>query len=142
MPIVSFDFSKISAERKINTSGKIDIRSNITILDIEKEKLELAKNEEALKFLFEFKITYEPDAGEIDLKGHTIFIDDEKKIKDILKEWKNKKIPEEVALQVINNILYRCNLKALQMAHEISLPLHIQMPRATPARKDVKEYIG
>lgn len=142
MPIVSFDFNKISAERKVPTAGKVEIRSNITILDIEKEKLELAKNEEALKFLFDFKITYEPNAGEIDIQGYTVFVDDEKKIKDILKEWKNKKIPEEVALQVINNILYRCNLKALQMAHETGLPLHIQMPRATPARKDVKEYIG
>jgi len=142
MPVVSFDFDKISAERKEFTSGKVEIRSNITIIDIEKEKLELAKNEEALKFLFEFKLSYEPNAGELILRGHTVFVDDEKKIKDILKEWKNKKIPEEIALQVINNILYRCNLKALQMAHEISLPLHIQMPRATPARKDVKEYIG
>lgn len=142
MPVVSFDFDKISAERRLPTSGKIEIRSNISIKDIEKEKLELAKNEEALKFLFEFIINYDPNAGEINLKGHIVFIDDEKKIREILKEWKNKKIPEEVALQVINTILYRCNLKSLQLAQETGLPPHLQLPRATPARQDVKEYIG
>jgi hypothetical protein len=49
--------------------------------------------------------------------------------KDILKKWKNKKMPEEFRVPLFNIILTKSNLRALQLEEELNLPTHIPLPR-------------
>lgn len=141
MPIVGFNFEKILSERKEGISGPIKITSDINLKDVVEEKFKVGKSEELLKFNFEFKIGYE-QIGSIELNGHVLYLDEPKKIKEILNEWKkNKNIPQEIARQIINTILFKCNIKALSLEQDINLPPHLNLPKVQPV-KDPKEYIG
>jgi len=49
--------------------------------------------------------------------------------KDILAAWKDKKVLDKVRMPLINLIMNKCTLKALQIEEEFNLPLHIRMPQ-------------
>jgi hypothetical protein len=49
-------------------------------------------------------------------------------IKDFIKQWKQKKLPEEHRILIFNVILKKSNLKAMQLEDELNLPLHIPLP--------------
>lgn len=139
---MGFNFTKIIAERKSFTKGKIEVKSNIKIDDVKEEKLTLAKEETGLRFEFSFILSYEPKIGEISFTGNVLYSDNVEKIKKILKGWKkNKKIPPEINAPLINTILHRCNLKALELSQEVNLPPQIQMPRLRP-QSSAGTYIG
>lgn len=139
---MGFNFTKIIAERKSFTRGKIEVKSNISIQDVKEEKLPLPKKEIGLRFEFSFTLTYEPKIGEISFSGNILYVDTEDKTKQILKGWKkNKKIPPEINTPLINTILHRCNLKALELSQEVNLPPQIQMPRLRP-QSNAGTYIG
>ena len=141
MPIVGFNFDKILVEKKHPISNQVKINSDLSIKDLQEEKVSIGKTEDLLKFIFEFKVSYD-NLGEILLVGHVLYLEDQKKINDILKEWKkNKKIPDELMALLINTALFKCNIKALTLSQEVNLPPHLRMPRLAPS-KDLKEYIG
>ena len=53
MSIISFNFTKINAERKEGAKGKISIANNVGIKDVKSFELKLGKNKEkALKLEF------------------------------------------------------------------------------------------
>lgn len=131
MTIVGFDFTKIEAEKKGQLKGKININNNVTIKKVESQDLNLGtEKREALKFVYEFAAKYEPDAGQINLTGNVVYMDDSKKIKEILDGWKkDKKIPKEISKDVLNTVLTKCNVQALILSQTINLPPPIPMPK-------------
>lgn len=143
MPIVGFNFERINVEKKSPIKGKVQIKSNVSITDVNEEKLPTGKTKmEGLKFNFDFTINYEPNLGNINLKGHVYFLDDPKIIKDIFKQYKkDKQIPPEVTMQIINTILLKSTVKALNLAQEVNLPPHLPLPQITN-KADPKNYIG
>ncbi|MBU0957390.1 MAG: hypothetical protein KKF56_01120 [Nanoarchaeota archaeon] len=146
MQVVGFNFEKITAEKKEQATGKIKINSNIKITNITEDKVK-SFSIEVLKFGFEFSIEHlsEEDPkkqfGEIVFRGSIILTVDKKQQKEILKDWKSKKIPDSVRNPVYNIILSKANLKALQLEEELGLPTHIQMPKIASDQKD-KSYTG
>ena len=89
MAIVGFNFTKISAERKIAPKGKIGIKNNVSVQEVEKTDLFLGSmKQNGLKIIFEYRSIYEPKIGEILLEGEILDLEDEKIIDDILKGWK------------------------------------------------------
>jgi|SRR3989344_941852 len=147
MPIVGFNYNKISVEKKQVTdpTKNIQIKSNVTITDVKEEKLPTGKQKsDGLKLDFEFSLEYEPEMGHINLSGFIYYMEDPKVMKTIFKDWqKDKKLPQEVTGQVINTILLKSNIKALYLSQEVNLPPHIQMPRVVPKdNKAAEEYIG
>ncbi|HLC37636.1 MAG TPA: hypothetical protein VJJ53_02545, partial [Candidatus Nanoarchaeia archaeon] len=67
--------------------------------------------------------------GSIVMEGYIIYGDEDKKIIEVMKSWKkDKSLGKEVSLQLMNSILVRSNVKALNLAQEINLPLHLRMP--------------
>ena len=75
MPIVGFNFEKVSVEKKNPIKGKIQIKSNVSITDVNEEKLPTGKTKmDGLRFNFEFIIDYTPSIGNITLKGHIFFL--------------------------------------------------------------------
>ena len=129
MRIIGFNFKKISVERKKDIQGKLEIKSNLQIDDIEKESIDIAG--EILKFHYEYSILYEPGFAEINFKGNVLVLPEKEDVKKILKEWKKKKLSEDVRLPIFNFIMSKCNLKALQFEEEFGLPPHLPLPRLT-----------
>ena len=143
MRIIGFNFKKIEVERKKEDSGKLEIKTNLNIQNIEKEKIDLAG--EILKFSFTYSVNYEPGFAEIVFKGTTLVVPTKPEdIKRILKEWKKKKLSEDIRIPIFNFIMSKCNLKALQLEEEFSLPLHIPMPQITKQQEaqEQSNYTG
>lgn len=128
MRIIGFNLIKISIERKDQIEKELKISQNIDIKDIIKEKIPIS-NDEALKIKFNFIIDYSRELAKIEFKGNVIILPEKEESKKILKSWKDKKFTEEFRVPLFNFIMSKCNIKALNLEDELSLPPHIQMPR-------------
>ena len=84
MPIIGFNFDKIQAEKTNKPQGNVNIKNNVSVTDIQPDKVALSTSEDVLKFIFEYNIKYEPNVGSINLNGHVLFLENKKKVKDIL----------------------------------------------------------
>lgn len=135
MRIIGFNLSKISAERKEKIDSKLEISQNINIQEISKEKVPFSEDE-VLKIKFNLFINYSNDFAKINFEGNLIILPDKNELKDFMKSWKDKKIPEESRIPLFNFIMNKCNIKALTLEDELNLPLHIPLPRINPQKKE------
>jgi hypothetical protein len=136
MQIVGFNLTKILIQRKEKPTANLEIKSNINIDNITKDKINISK-EEVIKMDFTFTIDYTPDEfAKCEFKGFLIMLPEKDELKNILKSWKDKQIPEDIRLHLFNFIMHKCNIKALHLEDELGLPLHIQMPRLSPKKED------
>jgi len=136
------NLEKISATKNNPIKGKLEIKHNVKLTDIQDFKLEISKDKEAVRFFFDYNVQYEPKIGSITLNGDVLYVDETKKIKEILSEWKkNKKIDPDLAANIINTVLTKCTIKALNLSQEVNLPPHLPLPRASP-KSNTKTYIG
>ena len=131
MTIVGFNFTKLHAERTSSLHGKISIRNNVAIKEVATTNLAFATGKQkALKFSFEFTSTYDPKIGSIVLNGEVTYMEDEKRVQEILSEWKKeKRIQKELMTTIINNVLAKCNVQALIISKDINLPPPIPLPK-------------
>lgn len=131
MPIVGFSFESINVERRGPVQGNISVTNNVVVTNIEKSDLALGgAKQDGLRFSYKFVSKYEPDLGEIVLKGEVLFIDDQEKIKSIAEGWeKSKQIPQDVMGAVLNAVLERCNIEALILSRDVNLPAPIRLPK-------------
>ena len=131
MKIIGFNFKKINGERLGGSSEEIKIETGISILDIKPFEVILKAKEEPIEVNFEFSVNYNPDLAKIAIFGTLIISVESKIAKEILKEWKNKKIPEEFKIFLFNNILKKSTIRAIQLEDELHLPIHINLPKIT-----------
>ena len=141
--IVGFGFKKLSAERNESAKGKIDINNNVTIKEVQQDNLSLGKDkQDVLKFIFEFTSKYEPSVGTILFEGELLYMEEQKKVKEILASWKkDKKVPKELMAGLLNAILSKCNIQALILSQEVNLPPPIPMPKVQISQQE-QNYIG
>ncbi len=141
--LVSFNFSKISAERHLNFTLQ-NINTNIEFISIDKDKLDLIKDNEILNIKFKLTISYtkkedkkteEEKQGEVFFEGNLIVSTDKEEAKNILKQWKKKEINPQIKLPLFNTILERCAAKALKLEEEVNLPFHIPIPKIQPKQQ-------
>lgn len=131
MRLIGFNFTKISIERLTSSAPKENLKVSTEIDVSEIKKIDINTVEikgETIESKFSYKVKYEPEFAKVDLEGRIILSVDSKIAKEILKEWKNKKMTEEFKLFLFNVILKRSTLKALQLEEELGLPLHMPMP--------------
>ena len=142
--IVGFGFTKLSVEKNSAPKGKVDINNNVTIKDVQEDNFSLGKDkQDVLRFIFEFTSKYEPAIGTILFEGELLYLEDTKKVKEILSSWKkDKKIPKEIMAGLLNTILTKCNVQALILSQEVNLPPPIPMPKVQLAEQVEKNYIG
>ena len=140
MRLVGFNFTKINAEKLADKLEGLKISTNIDISEIHDVKSGVFKiKEELVGVKFTYAVNYEPDYAKIELAGNVLLAIDSKVAKEILKQWKDKKIANELKLPLFNIILKKSNLKSLQLEEELNLPLHIPMPSLKPEQvKDEK----
>lgn len=129
MRILGFNFSKLSVERLKGKQGEISINSNVDIDDITEINEDILKGQEKpIQIDFIYLVKYEPEIAKIDLKGTIILSLDEQQAKDVLKDWKKKKLSDEFRALVFNIILRKATIKALELEDEMNLPPHMPMP--------------
>ncbi|MEK6904477.1 MAG: hypothetical protein AABW87_02685 [Nanoarchaeota archaeon] len=142
--IAGFGFTNISVERKNPVKGKVEIKYNLNINDIEEEKLPLlGPGKISLRMDFKYSVDYEPKIGSVKIAGNMIYVTDSEAGKKLLSEWKkNKRLGnEEVAAVIFNTALTRCNIRALALSQDVGLPPHLPLPKAIP-KGSAKSYIG
>ncbi len=143
MRIIGFNFETIKAER-IATKDieKVNVKHKVDLKDIKQDTVKIGKKQNIIKASFKFSVKYEPEVGNIEIHGNILLNDEEKKINEVLENWKkNKKLDKESTMVVMNTILMRSNIKALTMAQDVNLPPHIPLPKITPEVKE-DNYIG
>ena len=139
MKIIGFNFTKILAEKKEQPKGKVNIKMNMDITGISKEKL-MSLGQDVIKADFEFGIHYDKYAG-FDFKGNMYFTSTPDKIKEVIKKWKTKKIPDDIRVVLFNFMLTKCNLKALQFEEEFNLPSHVPLPKVSTPKTGEANYV-
>ncbi|MFA5992348.1 MAG: hypothetical protein WC796_01435 [Candidatus Pacearchaeota archaeon] len=143
MKLIGFNFSKISIEKYkefANSEETEPIKTNIQVTDVKKDQLEFFKNQDIFSFKYIFKILYEPHIAELTFTGSIVLlIPEEEIVKDLEKQWKDKLVPQELKFTLINLILSKCNLKALQLEEDLNLPHHIPLPQISPQTQDMQD---
>lgn len=129
MKIMGFSFRKISVEKFSDSFKDLKIGTNINILEINKIDVDFLNNSEnILKIKFNYLINYEPNIAKIEFEGDVLISIASVLAKETLKQWKDKKISEEIKVPLFNTILRKSNIKALQFQDELNIPLHIPFP--------------
>ena len=126
MRIAGAKFTNFSAEVNPDFSGKVSMKSDMSIKTLEKFKPEGVK-QESLKVDYSFKIDYS-ELGKINIEGTIYILADAKTQKEILKDWKDKKLDSTPHMAIMNLIMQKASLKAFELEEEIGLPLHIKLP--------------
>ena len=128
MRIIGFNLTKISIQREEKPKDKLEINQNINIKDIKEEPIPIS-DDKALKMTFALSIEYSNDFAKIEFEGSVLILPDKDESKKFLDSWKDKKIPENVRVPLFNFIMNKCNIKALYLEDEMSLPYHVPMPK-------------
>ncbi|MDE1848561.1 MAG: hypothetical protein KGH55_00840 [Nanoarchaeota archaeon] len=129
MKAIGFSFNKISIERFSNKLEELKANTNINILEIIPAKADFIKTkEELISVKFEYTIKYDPEYAKIEFSGDMVLEAEPKMAKEVMKDWKDKKLSEEFRIFVFNIILRKANLKALELEDDLNLPLHIPLP--------------
>ncbi|MEA3379138.1 MAG: hypothetical protein U9Q69_05920 [Nanoarchaeota archaeon] len=130
MPIVGFNFDKLYVEKLKKIEPPLRINTNVKIEDIFEEKNDFSsKSTMTLRIPFFFSLDYDPKLAKLEITGHIHFLEKKKKAEEIKNKWKkDQKIKGELSKGVLNTILLKCNIKALEIAQDVNLPPHIRLP--------------
>jgi len=137
MKLIGFNLRKISAEQFSIDFNELKIETNIKIEEIKSTKVDIfKKDEEALSIVFNYNLNYNPDVAKLAFSGSVVILVDQKESKNILKQWEDKKISDNIKLPLFNIILRKTNIKALELEDELNLPLHITLPSLKAQKKE------
>ena len=129
MRVIGFNFTKISIEKLKEITEIPKVKTEINIPEIKGVKSTILKTkEEIIEAKFEYIVNYEPESAKVNIEGRALLSVDPKVAKDILKQWKKKKMPEEFRMLLFNVVMRKSALKALLLADELNLPLHTPLP--------------
>lgn len=138
MRVIGFTFTKILTERNANLFAKPVINTNIEFLNVEKESVEILKDSEPLKVTFKCNWSYseadkkDKQLGEIAFQGEIILATEPDLAKEIIKDWKKKKLGTSLQVPMFNLILRKCTPRAASLAEEVNLPSPIPLPKIKP----------
>ncbi len=145
MKIIGFNVEEIHAKKAFDFK-RTAISTDILFTNIEKAKIDVLKDDEALKISFKFIVAYKDsdkkesqDKNEVSIQGSMLLMVSKDEAKDFLKSWKTKEIPKDRALGLYNVILKKCSVKALQLEDEINLSPHIPFPQIRNQQPQNKE---
>jgi len=129
MRVVGFNFTKLLAEKLEGNRSQLKINAEIDIFEIKSVKTDIFKaKEDLIEIKFNYSVEYNPKIAKIEFEGLILFSLDQKLAKQVLKDWKKKKMPESFKLILFNVILRKSTLKALELEDQLNIPLHISLP--------------
>ncbi|MFH1325805.1 MAG: hypothetical protein ABIH49_03515 [archaeon] len=128
MRFIGFNFSKISVEKHSDNFKDLKINTSIDVSEIKPTKADfLATKEEIVGMKFKYDVDY-TNTAKIELEGNLVAAMDSKEAKNLVKQWKDKKIPPELRAPIFNLIIKKSTIKALELEEEVNLPSHISLP--------------
>ena len=137
MKVIGFNFKKIFAERTNDSVEKLKINTGINIADILPVKSSVFKSkEEVIQVNFEYSINYDPDFAKVEFSGTLLLSLEAKEAREVLKEWKEKKMPEEFKISIFNTILRKSTIKAVELEDELHLPIHVSLPKVSAKKTE------
>ena len=142
--IVGFGFTKVGVERHPTQTPvqKVRVVNDVDIKDVRETPLPV-NNRKAVSVDFEFIIKYEPNVAQISIAGSVLYMGDDAKVKATIEGWKKtKKLDKDVSVEILNMVLAKCNIKALELSQDVNLPTHLPLPRVTPPKEKPSDYIG
>ncbi len=139
MTIVKINLYKVNAERNVNSkTTQVRINNNVALKDVQEMSF-AADGKKGLRFDFMFNCSYEPDLGKIEVAGQVLYIEEAKKVEEVLKNWKkDSKIPVDVMEQIINAALHKGNIQAIKISEDVSLPSPLPLPKVKTESHNVK----
>lgn len=137
--------TSLNASRKSLVAKKIDINSTPRIVDVKEKSMDIpgltGNKQPVLGINFEFETDYKPDIGSIKIAGEIIYTGTDNK--KIIKEWdKNKKLPQDVDVEVKNFLLRKCLLLGVSISQEMQLPPPLVIPFMRAKKEQAPDYIG
>jgi hypothetical protein len=139
MPVIGMTMRSINAKKEKDiVGGRVKVKTNTDLTDVVKHDIQ-GMDVKALSIDFEFKTEYmtldEKDKlANITISGSVLFVD--KNSDEIFEKWqKDKELPQDVSIQVINMLLDKCSKKALILSDDLQLPSPIAMPFAKKTEK-------
>lgn len=141
MPVVGLKFDSFDAKRnKDGFTGEMKINSSPRIKSLKEIDLNTI-GKKAIALGFEFSTQYSPDVAEIKVNGEIIYVNEKQKA-EMLKTWKkDKKLPDNVGIEVLNHLFRHCLLKVATIAEDLQLPPPLNFPVVKP-KTDQANYIG
>ena len=143
--IIGFSLTQLSVERHTSLQGNIGVKNDLNIRDVQEQPLApgVGSNQKAVNFAFVFTVSYTPHVADITILGNVLYAAAPKTISEILSTWKEKKkVSADISVDILNFVLHKCNIRALELAQEFNLPLHIPMPKVNLQQKTANAYIG
>lgn len=140
MAVVGFSINKMLTERKNAVRGKISIRNNVAIKNLERADLSFGKaKQEGLKYSFEFSCVYDPNIGQILIEGDVLDLQEKKVVDDALALWKkDKKLDAATMRTIMSTVFSKCNIQALILSRDMNLPppfpIGLPNPKQAPAK--------
>jgi hypothetical protein len=131
MVITAFHFTKLSAEKTKNAPKKVSVSNKVILTDVKEAKLAIGSSKQkAIEFSFDYVVEYAPEAGNVLIQGALLYVAAEAKVKETMEKWKKeKKLPDDVLLEVYNPILEKCSVETLLLARDVLLAPHITLPK-------------
>lgn len=145
MPVIGLSIKSINANRNADIEGGVKVSNATKLKDVREQDLP-ALGKKGLAVEFEFKAGYEAEKtkkgfAEIVIGGDVILI--EPKQEDLLKAWKkDKKLPDDLNIVIINTVLRRCLTESLVISEKLSLPPPLALPFASAKKPEESRYIG
>jgi hypothetical protein len=121
--LINSKITEIKAKRNTEFSGKLELKSNINIKSVEKIK----EAKDILRIEYIFNINYS-ELGKITIEGLLFLKGDKDTINNIIKKQEEKDYDSEEFIFIMNTVMQKASLKALQLEEELDLPIHIKLP--------------
>lgn len=135
MTVIGFNFSSISAKRNNMPKGQVKINRRCTPTHV--EEVSLGGGQKALRFDFEFSVSYGPDIADIKFEGKLVELVNKEEHENVLKTYEEEeKFPPKTFERVMNEVLDRCHTEALLMAKELGIPPPFKLPSVRVEQKD------
>jgi len=142
MQIIGFNFNKISGIKEEELPQGISTNMNVEFLDILKADQSFINNKETLSVKFRYNLDYNKEEkkkpkthANITLGGTVILGAEKEESKELIQEWKKKKVADQFKIFIFNFILRKCSIKAILLQDELNLPSHIPIPQIRPGQQ-------
>jgi hypothetical protein len=125
MPVKNFEFMSIES-RRFSRSTEVQKNIQIQVNHEITQVIERSEKETELNFRFAINYTGMGAIASIKLEGYVMFDG----VAGIAHKWnKEKKLPDDVANEVLNLIMRNCLMQGVVLARDMRLPPPVQMPQ-------------
>ena len=137
MKIINFNYTKLLIEKISSEYKDLKIGSSVNIESIEEPDYTKIKTKDSFLIVkWNYNIDYTPGIANISFSGNMILSMEPKEVKEIIKKWKDKKMESEFNMFLVNIIMKKANIKALQFEDEFNLPTHFKLPSVRINKKE------